>query len=210
MCPFWRPKSGRGPLAAYDAKLSPGEDRLKAFRRVVDLCAALWGNLTTSADLSEVDSVMGEAEVEQEDENSFEMLMERKEALSTWLREQAMLDTEAEVTAAGKDTAKAAFAWLVGGRLAEACEAAQKGGEHRLALLLAQSRGSDCVRRMLIRQLEEWREVRAFLSFLLLLAFVVIYFSLIFTGRHGLADLARAPSNLRPALWPHDLAALLA
>lgn len=170
-CPVWRPKTGRGPLSVYDAQLPPAESRLKALRRVVDLCSALWGDLRMSTgisvDMSEdgaASDIGGEAvddsDLDREQENSFEMLMERKEALSTWLREQAAADTEAEVTAAGTDAARTAFAWLVGGRLAEAREAAQRGGEHRLAVLLAQARGSDCVRRLLIRQMEEWREVR--------------------------------------------------
>lgn len=184
----------------------------------MDLCSALWGDLRAgglSADLSE-DGITSDLcpedslELDREQENSLETLMERKEALSTWLREQAAADTEAEVAAAGGDSARAAFSWLVGGRLTEAREAAQRGGEHRLAILLAQARGSDCVRRLLIRQMEEWREVsqRRYSTSHIGIE-LELYHCNSFSGRHGQSHIVVAPSHLRVARRSHDLDSVL-
>ena len=47
---------------------------------------------------------------------------------------------------------------MSGLKISEACELAQESGDHRLALLIAQSAGSVPSRQLLIGQLYKWHE----------------------------------------------------
>ena len=47
---------------------------------------------------------------------------------------------------------------MSGLKISEACELAQENGDHRLALLIAQSAGSVPSRQLLIGQLYKWHE----------------------------------------------------
>lgn len=59
----------------------------------------------------------------------------------------------------GKDHLPAILAYLSGRKISEACLLAQKSGDHRLALLLAQTESHYVVRQLVEKQLIEWAEL---------------------------------------------------
>ena len=54
---------------------------------------------------------------------------------------------------------QAVLSCLTGRQIADACELAQKSGDHKLALLLAQAVSNFLPRQMLSKQLDEWNEL---------------------------------------------------
>ena len=143
----WLPRPGREPLrsllyqleqdtAATSTTLS---EPLRNLQRALMLCQALWGDLPVE---------------EEPPAGTYELYQERKEALSAWLRQELGTNPVAHVN----DPVLQA---LLSGQVAAAVTAAQTSHQPRLALLLSQLGGSDSVRRMVGRQLDDWAQVNA-------------------------------------------------
>ncbi|CAG5118199.1 unnamed protein product, partial [Candidula unifasciata] len=121
-------------------------------KRVLCLCVALWGKILQAPDL-EKDEIYREKQL-------------RREALSQWLSDASSrkVATEMEACSAVSTDShlKAVFSKLTVREISEACMLAQRGRDHRLALLLAQAAGNTVTRQMVSMQLDKWAEMDAF------------------------------------------------
>ncbi|BFZ15130.1 hypothetical protein BsWGS_18167 [Bradybaena similaris] len=121
-------------------------------KRVLCLCVALWGKLLQEPDLDK-DEVYREKQL-------------RREALSQWLSDASLAKVAAEMEACSvintDSHLKAVFSKLTVREISEACMLAQRGRDHRLALVLAQAAGNTVTRQMVSMQLDKWAELDAF------------------------------------------------
>ncbi|CAH1777571.1 unnamed protein product [Owenia fusiformis] len=160
-CPLFKPKIGVEALHDYnnlatDAlhKLDshPDQATAKHSKLVWGLCKALWGSLP------------GEDDEDPIDQRSYAHHMSRREELSRWLAaaagEQVKQDTQ-QARFKGSDHLPVVFSHLLARQIPEACALAQESGDHRLALLLAQSMGPEIPRQIIEKQLCNWREIKA-------------------------------------------------
>ncbi|GFR91115.1 nuclear pore complex protein Nup98-Nup96-like [Elysia marginata] len=115
---------------------------------VLCLCVALWGNLPNSEDL-EKDDIYLEQQL-------------RREAVSKWLAETSASKVAQEMEAcpltSPEACLRAVFSKLTVRQVSSACRLAQRAGDFRLALLLAQIMGGPVTRQMLAMQLANWAE----------------------------------------------------
>ncbi|KAK3588728.1 hypothetical protein CHS0354_019194 [Potamilus streckersoni] len=159
-CPVFAPAMGVEALHQYAKQIKediaktgshPDAQTLHHMRDVWELCVALWGKLTEFMDM----------DVE---EDSYLYHQARQEAVSNWLADTAIDVIKREIqTVKYEDQGylKAILSSLTGRQIANACGLAQKSGDHRLALLLAEPIGSQEPRQMLDQQIEEWQELNA-------------------------------------------------
>uniref|UniRef100_A0A8C5BWX6 Nuclear pore complex protein Nup98-Nup96 n=1 Tax=Gadus morhua TaxID=8049 RepID=A0A8C5BWX6_GADMO len=154
-CPLVQPQLGVSALHEYAQWISKlqqkadGDMVLGYWAEVWTLCEALWGRLGSSEALDDADDAEAPDEYLQQ--------LERRRAFSAWLSSGATARVEEEVGNAGKENhAEAIFSYLTGGRISMACRLAQKHGEHRMAVLLAQAMGSQPCRELLGLQLADW------------------------------------------------------
>ncbi|XP_059911980.1 nuclear pore complex protein Nup98-Nup96 isoform X1 [Gadus macrocephalus] len=154
-CPLVQPQLGVSALHEYAQWISKlqqkadGDVVLGYWAEVWTLCEALWGRLGSSEALDDADGAEAPDEYLQQ--------LERRRAFSAWLSSGATSRVEEEVGNAGKENhAEAIFSYLTGGRISMACRLAQKHGEHRMAVLLAQAMGSQPCRELLGLQLADW------------------------------------------------------
>ncbi|XP_055893194.1 nuclear pore complex protein Nup98-Nup96-like isoform X2 [Biomphalaria glabrata] len=154
-CPVFVPEPGVAALhkiadlvrnGIADMSAHPDIKAQEHFKMVLSLCVALWGNLLEDADLDKED-VYRETQL-------------RREMLSRWLTETGFPKVLEEMEAAqGKEGyLEKVFSKLTIGEISKACELAQAGRDHRLALLLSQAMGSMVTRHMLAVQLAQWAE----------------------------------------------------
>ncbi|XP_052089696.1 nuclear pore complex protein Nup98-Nup96-like isoform X6 [Mytilus californianus] len=158
-CPIFVPSSGVEGLhqcakqVKQDLQESdnhPEKALLEQMDRVLDLCVALWGRLPDC--------------ISDEPVEGYDYQHSRREALSKWLMSTAVQRIQEDVQEAkykGKDHLPAILAYLSGRKISEACLLAQKSGDHRLALLLAQTESHYVVRQLVEKQLIEWAELGA-------------------------------------------------
>ncbi|XP_028322380.1 nuclear pore complex protein Nup98-Nup96 isoform X2 [Gouania willdenowi] len=152
-CPLLRPQPGVEALHEYAewiAALSETHGHahpvLRSWCEVWTLCSALWGRL-------------GARQHPEETTGEYEQQLDRRRSFSAWLSEGAAPRVEEEVALAGKGHhVDAVFSYLTGNLVAEACGVAQRKGDHRLSLLLAQSAGAPHARELLALQLSDWNQ----------------------------------------------------
>ncbi|RUS87265.1 hypothetical protein EGW08_004945 [Elysia chlorotica] len=115
---------------------------------VFELCVALWGNLPQADDL--------------EKDDGYRERQLRREAVSKWLAETSACKVAEEMEACPLNSPeahlRAVFSKLTVREVSSACKLAQRAGDYRLALLLAQIIGGPITRQMLAMQLESWAE----------------------------------------------------
>uniref|UniRef100_T1IPI4 Nuclear pore complex protein Nup98-Nup96 n=1 Tax=Strigamia maritima TaxID=126957 RepID=T1IPI4_STRMM len=129
----------------------PDYSFMNHFKDVWDLCVSLWGN------------IHGYDEVV-ESGNTHAQRMARRKVFTQWLRSVSLhkIQREVEKKKLEKDGHVAAIlSHLSGCQTNQACQLAQSGADHRLALLLAQAGGSAEFKRMMQKQLENWEELKA-------------------------------------------------
>lgn len=158
-CPVAAPLLTTDALHRYaseSAACSPKESHPDSatqtqMRLVWELCVALWGSPPELEDDTETG---GYAECQA-----------RREAFSRWLSAAAQRKIQAEVAESAYQHTdghlQAIMAQLSGCMINEACSTAQDAGDDRLALLLAQTAGSDIMRQMVTVQLAKWAELGA-------------------------------------------------
>ncbi|XP_068436301.1 nuclear pore complex protein Nup98-Nup96 isoform X3 [Clinocottus analis] len=156
-CPLVRPQPGVAALHEYTEWILELSDRqgdahplLGSWSEVWTLCEALWGRLGPAG-----------PEPDAEPLDAYEQQLERRRSFSAWLSRGAARRVEEEVALAAKGChADAVFSYLTGNRVSEACQLAQKQGDHRLALLLSQAAGSQYCRDLLALQLADWNRMQ--------------------------------------------------
>ncbi|CAF97362.1 unnamed protein product, partial [Tetraodon nigroviridis] len=152
-CPSVQLQPGVAALHEYadwitelNEKQSDRELLLGQWYEVWTLCKALWGCLGLAEQEPDI-SLPGE----------YKQQLERRQTVSSWLSQGATYRVDEEVALAGKGShADAIFSYLSGNRISEACELAQKEGDHRLSLMLSQTMGSQYCRDLLALQLADW------------------------------------------------------
>ncbi|KAF7206744.1 nuclear pore complex protein Nup98-Nup96 isoform X2 [Nothobranchius furzeri] len=157
ICPLVTPRPGVEALHEYTKWITElldhhggCESLLANWAQVWSLCEALWGRLGPS-----------EQETDLEPNSDYERQLQRRRAVSSWLSHGASHRVEEEVSQSGKGrNTDAIFSFLTGGRISEACQLAQKEGDYRLSLLLAQAMGSQFCRDLLALQLTDWNRLQ--------------------------------------------------
>lgn len=116
------------------------------------LLVALWGR---------VEDVSGEENLETHD-----ITMTRREAISKWLEEVVSPCAKRDIDKAflNKKKVSGLIADLSRGNVSGACRGLQEAGDHRAALLAAQAGGGGEAGRLICQQLDRWTEVRADIS----------------------------------------------
>ncbi|XP_015778613.1 PREDICTED: nuclear pore complex protein Nup98-Nup96-like, partial [Acropora digitifera] len=170
-CPFFQPSTSVEALhnhadvarkyketAVSEPLRSEGEQACLVW----DLMVSLWGNLReTQQDAEELPSTS-------DDRETYDVCVERKEALSDWLSEAAKAKISQEVDAANfqeSDHLKAIFSYLTGKQIRKACQVAQQHNDFRLSLLLSQATGNSLPRNLCYKQLDEWQKLKADMFF---------------------------------------------
>ncbi|XP_027054850.1 nuclear pore complex protein Nup98-Nup96-like isoform X1 [Pocillopora damicornis] len=168
-CPFFQPSSGVKALHHHaevarrnKEATDPGplRDGAEQICLVWDLVVALWGKLTEDDDDDDDDSDIGA----EEDRETYQNRVARKQALSNWLAEAAKTKISQEVDNANfqeSDHLKSIFSYLTGKQISRACREAQLHGDYRLSLLLSQVTGNTFTRNLLYKQLADWQEMKA-------------------------------------------------
>ncbi|XP_032457779.1 nuclear pore complex protein Nup98-Nup96 isoform X2 [Nasonia vitripennis] len=106
------------------------------------LCESLWGR---SLDLENISN------------SSHELAMQRKEALSDWLKSITAQIIQHDLAVNEKND-QIIFSLLSANQLEEACKLALENGDHCLALLLSQMGGTLTVRELIKQQIELWHD----------------------------------------------------
>ncbi|XP_053400747.1 nuclear pore complex protein Nup98-Nup96-like [Mercenaria mercenaria] len=157
-CPVFTPSLGVEALHQYAERNQdeletlgshPDESSVKHMGMVWDLCVALWGNMPEFKDM----------EIERD---TYLYHNARREAFSRWLSSVSGEIIRKEVQESKyKDQGhlEAILSCLTGHQVTEACNLAQKAGDHRLALILAQSVSNYIPRQMVSKQLDELIEL---------------------------------------------------
>ncbi|XP_067040500.1 nuclear pore complex protein Nup98-Nup96-like isoform X1 [Acropora muricata] len=170
-CPFFQPSTSVEALhnhadVARKYKETTGSEQLRSEAEQAcllwDLMVSLWGNLReTQQDAEELPSTS-------DDRETYDVCVERKEALSDWLSEAAKAKISQEVDAANfqeSDYLKAIFSYLTGKQIRKACQVAQQHNDFRLSLLLSQATGNSLPRNLCYKQLDEWQKLKADMFF---------------------------------------------
>uniref|UniRef100_A0A0B7B1H5 Nuclear pore complex protein Nup98-Nup96 n=1 Tax=Arion vulgaris TaxID=1028688 RepID=A0A0B7B1H5_9EUPU len=159
-CPLFVPQPGVEALhqlaecvnsGLSDMSCHPDSAFQQQMKRVLCLCVALWGKLLAAPDL--------------EKEEIYREKQLRREALSQWLSDasssKVAVEMEASPIISTDSHMKAVFSKLTVREISEACMLAQRGRDHRLALLLAEAAGNTITRQMISMQLSRWAELDA-------------------------------------------------
>uniref|UniRef100_A0A8C6U9S7 Nuclear pore complex protein Nup98-Nup96 n=1 Tax=Neogobius melanostomus TaxID=47308 RepID=A0A8C6U9S7_9GOBI len=153
-CPFVQPQNGVAALheyAQWAAEVSErhgsAEPALADWREAWTLCEALWGRLSDQDSDSEQPA------------GDYRQQLLRRRSVSAWLSRGAQDRVEHEVSLCQGRHTDAIFSLLTGNCISQACQLAQKYGDHRLALLLSQAAGSQCSRELLALQLSDWHRM---------------------------------------------------
>ncbi|XP_022797911.1 nuclear pore complex protein Nup98-Nup96-like [Stylophora pistillata] len=167
-CPLFRPPSGVKALHHHaevarrnKEATDPGplRDAAEQICLVWDLVVALWGKLTEDDDDDDESDIGAE-----EDRETYQNRVARKQALSNWLAEAAKTRISQEVDDTSfqeSDHLKSIFSCLTGKQISRACHVAQQHRDYRLSLLLSQVTGNTLTRNLLYKQLADWQEMRA-------------------------------------------------
>ncbi|KAM4046585.1 LOW QUALITY PROTEIN: nuclear pore complex protein Nup98-Nup96 [Anomaloglossus baeobatrachus] len=152
-CPRLVPNPGNAAIHDYAGWASEFcqesvEPVVKQWCLTWTLCQALWGQLR-------------ELEARLDDDNKYVERLQRRKAFSHWLADTAAEHIEEEVALHRHERPiQAVFSFLTGCRISEACQLAQKSGDHRLAMLLSQLVGSRQVVDLNVMQLVDWRNLQ--------------------------------------------------
>jgi len=132
------------------------QEKLWDFRHTWDLLLSLWGRLHESQDGDDMETEMENLETHAE-------TVGRREKLARWLEVGVEERSRQEILAARerKDHLGKVRGLLTGGKVEEACDTLQTAGDHRMALLVAQSGGGGLGGRLVQQQLDRWTEVKA-------------------------------------------------
>ncbi|XP_022108489.1 nuclear pore complex protein Nup98-Nup96-like isoform X2 [Acanthaster planci] len=156
-CPVFAPQRGVDCLHHYaktalrdvQDELTADLDTLNHSLLVWKLLVALWGRLPHQ-DAQELDP------------DGYPFRKARREAFSEWLASASRQHVNREVEDAKfKDMGhiEAVFSLLTGWQISEACAEAQRSGDHRLALLLAQAGSNEEGKQLVAKQLSDWKEM---------------------------------------------------
>ncbi|XP_078258062.1 LOW QUALITY PROTEIN: nuclear pore complex protein Nup98-Nup96 [Rhinoraja longicauda] len=156
LCPHIAPRHGVEALHKYANWVQEVADKTEGMEAVLRewslvwaLCQALWG------ELKELEGGLTEP-------GPYMTQLQRRRAFSRWLSATAEDKVEEEVgLAQHRGHVEAVFSYLTAQSISKACRLAQRSGDHRLALLLAQAGGGFPVREMLSRQLADWSQLVA-------------------------------------------------
>ncbi|KAM4697293.1 nuclear pore complex protein Nup98-Nup96 isoform 2-T2 [Discoglossus pictus] len=154
-CPLLVPNPGVSAIHDYAGWVSEAcresaelETVVKQWCLTWTLCEALWGHL------KELEASLGTI-------SDYDVSLERRKAFSHWLARTAAERIEEEVSLCRHERhIEAVFSYLTGCRISEACQLAQKSGDHRLSMLLSQSVGSQQVRDLITMQLMDWSKLQ--------------------------------------------------
>ncbi|XP_033631554.1 nuclear pore complex protein Nup98-Nup96-like isoform X1 [Asterias rubens] len=156
-CPVFAPKPGVDCLHDFaktamkdcQERLTADETTLEHSQLVWKLMVALWGRLPDE-DQQELDP------------SGYPFHKARREAFSRWLESGSEKRINREVQDSKfKDMGhiEAVFSLLTGHQISAACAAAQRSGDHRLALLLAQAGSTQEIKLLITKQLSDWHEM---------------------------------------------------
>ncbi|GIY84618.1 hypothetical protein CDAR_169222 [Caerostris darwini] len=158
--PLFVPKPGVEPIHAHanlfekhlkDADpLLPQTDFIRQCAYVWDLLVSLWGNVRGLD--------------EEEGSSNYATQIARREALSRWLIKITDRDISKKLAAVSQrdDYLTKIFLYMNGRRIADAVKLAQNHNDFRLSLLLSQVEGNVLVRKLLTKQLDNWRQNGAY------------------------------------------------
>ncbi|GBM73219.1 Nuclear pore complex protein Nup98-Nup96 [Araneus ventricosus] len=153
--PLFIPKPGVEPVHAHanlfesllkdSDPLAPDTDFIRQCAFVWDLLVSLWGKVKG------LDGDQGNS--------SYVTQIARREALSRWLIKTTEHDISKRIAAISQqnDYLTKIFLYLNGRRIADAVKLAQMNNDFRLSLLLSQAEGNTVVRKLLAKQLDNWR-----------------------------------------------------
>ncbi|XP_038055472.1 nuclear pore complex protein Nup98-Nup96-like isoform X2 [Patiria miniata] len=164
-------------------KLTGDQDTLNHSLLVWKLLVALWGRLPNQ-DEQELDP------------DSYPFRKARREAFSEWLASASRQHVNREVQAAKfKDMGhiEAVYSLLTGRQIGEACAVAQRSGDHRLALLLAQAGSTNETKKLVAKQLGDWHEmgIDKFMAPEYLRVYAVLAGILVLESAHGTINTCR-------------------
>ncbi|CAL1263408.1 unnamed protein product [Larinioides sclopetarius] len=153
--PLFIPKPGVEPVHAHanlfesllkdSDPLAHGTDFIRQCAYVWDLLVSLWGKVKGLDD--------------DQGNSSYVMQIARREALSRWLIKTTEHDISKKIAAIAQqsDYLTKIFLYLNGRRIADAVKLAQMNNDFRLSLLLSQAEGNTIVRKLIAKQLDNWR-----------------------------------------------------
>ncbi|XP_033833851.1 nuclear pore complex protein Nup98-Nup96 isoform X2 [Periophthalmus magnuspinnatus] len=167
-CPFVQPQNGVAALHEYAQWAAEVSERhgsvqpvLNDWREAWTLCEALWGRLSPSDQDAglDLDRDMDQDSGQDLPVGEYQQQLLRRRAFSSWLARGALCRVEREVSLSQGRHADAIFSLLTGNCISQACQLAQKHGDHRLSLLLSQALGSQLCRDLLSLQLTDWNRM---------------------------------------------------
>eukprot|EP00118_Oscarella_pearsei_P016872 m.164444 g.164444 ORF g.164444 m.164444 type:complete len:1829 (+) comp38880_c0_seq2:1554-7040(+) len=138
-------------VAQQMSKEFPNSQMLEQFDSNCQLCIALWGRLDEVHDNgTEVDPTA--------EASSYMHRIARRRAVADWLSVTGMKQVESKKE---KNYIDKLCSLLSADQIGSACQLAQGNGDHRLAMLIAQTGGSDTPRALCLHQLNEWEKLKA-------------------------------------------------
>uniref|UniRef100_A0A3B4AT94 Nuclear pore complex protein Nup98-Nup96 n=1 Tax=Periophthalmus magnuspinnatus TaxID=409849 RepID=A0A3B4AT94_9GOBI len=157
-CPFVQPQNGVAALHEYAQWAAEVSERHGS---AWTLCEALWGRLSPSDQDAglDLDRDMDQDSGQDLPVGEYQQQLLRRRAFSSWLARGALCRVEREVSLSQGRHADAIFSLLTGNCISQACQLAQKHGDHRLSLLLSQALGSQLCRDLLSLQLTDWNRM---------------------------------------------------
>ncbi|KAL6257420.1 hypothetical protein P5V15_010992 [Pogonomyrmex californicus] len=129
---------------------SAAERSFRQYASIVwTLCVALWGNIDQEA-------------INNTNEKHYNVMM-RREAVGDWLKNVVQKTVEREIKSVDSIETrnfheKIILSLLSACKLEEACQEARKAGDHCLALLMAQLRSGESIKKLIKQQLALWQE----------------------------------------------------
>ncbi|KAF8794857.1 Nuclear pore complex protein Nup98-Nup96 like protein [Argiope bruennichi] len=153
--PLFVPKPGVEPVHVHanlfesilkdSDPFAPETDFVRQCAYVWDLLVSLWGKVKGLDD--------------DKGNSSYVTQIARREALSRWLIKTTEHDISKKITANSQhnDYLTKIFLHLSGRRIADAVKLAQMNNDFRLSLLLSQAEGNTIVRKLIAKQLDNWR-----------------------------------------------------
>ncbi|GFT07519.1 nuclear pore complex protein Nup98-Nup96 [Nephila pilipes] len=158
--PLFIPKRGIEPIHALanlfenllkdSDPLAPQVDFIRQYVYAWDLLVSLWGRVR-GLDDDQMNS-------------SYVTQIARREALSRWLIKTTERDISKKIASTSQrdDYLTKIFLYLSGRRIADAVKLAQLNNDYRLSLLLSQAEGNAIVRKLIAKQLDNWKQNGAY------------------------------------------------